>query len=68
VTDQDELERVARAFGEGDWHPEVRDDAFYAEYSAPSAGPPPWHVYRVSPKTIYALGTTQPYGATRFVF
>jgi nitroimidazol reductase NimA-like FMN-containing flavoprotein (pyridoxamine 5'-phosphate oxidase superfamily) len=66
VTDQDELERVARAFGEGDWHPEVRDGAFFAEFSAPSAGPPPWHVYRVRPKTIYALGTTEPYGATRW--
>jgi hypothetical protein len=68
VTDQGELELVARDFGEGDWHPEVRDGAFYAEFSAPSAGPPPWHVYRVRPKTIYALGTAEPYGATRWEF
>ena len=68
VTDQAELELVARAFGEGDWHPEVRDGAFHAEFSAPSAGPPPWHVYRVRPKTIYALGTAEPYGATRWEF
>jgi len=66
VTDQAELERVARAFGEGDWHPEVRDGAFFAEFSAPSAGPPPWDVYRVRPTTIYALGTAEPYGATRW--
>ena len=66
VTDQAELELVVRAFGEGDWHPEVRDGAFFAEFSAPSAGPPPWHVYRVRPKTIYALGTAEPYGATRW--
>jgi hypothetical protein len=68
VTDQEELEQVARAFGEGDWHPEVRDGAFYAEFSAPSAGPPPWYVYRIRPKTIYALGTAEPYGATRWEF
>jgi nitroimidazol reductase NimA-like FMN-containing flavoprotein (pyridoxamine 5'-phosphate oxidase superfamily) len=66
VIAQDELERVAREFGEGEWHPEVRDGAFFAEFSAPSAGPPPWQVYRVSPKTIYALGTAEPYGATRW--
>jgi len=68
VAEREELERIARVFGEGEWHPEVRDGAFYAEFSAPSAGPPPWHVYRVNPKTIYALGTAEPYGATRWVF
>jgi hypothetical protein len=34
--------------------------------SAPSAGPPPWNVYRVVPATVFALGTEEPYGATRF--
>jgi hypothetical protein len=68
VTDQEQLERIAGDFGVGGWHPEVRDGAFYAEYSAPSAGPPPWYVYRVRPKTIYALGTAEPYGATRWEF
>lgn len=46
----------------------MRDGAFYAEYSAPSAGPPPWYLYRVTPATVYALGTAEPYGATRFRF
>jgi hypothetical protein len=39
-----------------------------AEYSAPSAGPPPWDVYQVTPQTVYALGTAEPYGATKFQF
>lgn len=39
-----------------------------AEYSAPSAGPPPYIVYQVTPETIFALGTTEPYGATIFRF
>ena len=43
-------------------------EAFTAEYSAPSAGPPPWHVYEVKPETIFALGTSEPYGATRWNF
>jgi hypothetical protein len=37
-----------------------------AEYSAPSAGPPPWNVYRIVPSTVFALGTAEPYGAARF--
>ncbi|MGH8951380.1 MAG: pyridoxamine 5'-phosphate oxidase family protein [Acidimicrobiia bacterium] len=68
VTDNDELERVAQVFGGGDWQPHVEDGAFVAEFSAPSAGPPPWYLYRLRPKRIYALGTAEPYGATRFDF
>ena len=41
--------------------------ALTAEYSAPSAGPPPWHVYRIKPATVYAFGTAEPGGATKFV-
>ena len=37
-----------------------------AEYSAPSAGPPPWHVYKITPSTVFAFGTAEPDGATRF--
>jgi hypothetical protein len=41
-------------------------EALTAEFSAPSAGPPPWYVYRVVPTTVFALGTSEPYGAGRF--
>ena len=68
VTDQEDLERIAKVYGKGEWHPEVEDGAFVAEFSAPSAGPPPWYLYRLRPKRIYALGTSEPYGATRFDF
>jgi Pyridoxamine 5'-phosphate oxidase len=44
------------------------DGALYAEYSAPSAGPPPWEVYEVTPTTVFGLGTAEPFGATRFNF
>jgi hypothetical protein len=46
--------------------PHATPDAVTAEYSAPSAGPPPWYVYRVTPVTVFAFGTAEPYGATRF--
>jgi hypothetical protein len=42
--------------------------ALTAEYSAPSAGPPPWFVYRLSPRTATALLTVEPGGATRWRF
>jgi hypothetical protein len=38
VRDEAELSRIATLFS--DWGPEVRDGAFWHEYSAPSAGPP----------------------------
>src|SRR5262249_36315891 len=35
---------------------------------APPAGPPPWHVYRLTPRTATAVGTVDPGGATRWRF
>jgi hypothetical protein len=66
VTDDAELDTVAATFREGGWPATVEGKALTAEYSAPSAGPAPWHAYRVVPATVYALGTSEPYGATRF--
>lgn len=42
--------------------------ALTAEYSAPSAGPPPWRVYRITPRRATALETVEPGGATRWDF
>lgn len=66
VTDAGELRKVADAFAAGGWPATVDGDALTAEFSAPSAGPPPWHVYRVVPARVYAFGTAEPFGATRF--
>ena len=68
VTDERTLERIAEAYRRTGWSPTVRGGAFYAEYSAPSAGPPPWHVYEVAPVTLYAMGAAEPGGAIRFRF
>ena len=68
VIDDAELRRIADVFAAEGWESTVRDGALYAEFSAPSAGPPPWHVYEVTPTTVFALGTAEPYGATRFRF
>jgi nitroimidazol reductase NimA-like FMN-containing flavoprotein (pyridoxamine 5'-phosphate oxidase superfamily) len=64
IRNDDELKRIAALFG--DWGPEVRDGALWHEYSAPSAGPPPWDVYEITPTTIYGLSTDEPHGASRW--
>ena len=66
VTDADELRSVADEYVRVGWPAKVDGDALTAEYSAPSAGPPPWHVYNITPATGFAFGTAEPYGATRF--
>jgi hypothetical protein len=42
--------------------------ALTAPFSAPSAGPPPWVVYRLTPRSATALLTLDPGGATRWRF
>lgn len=66
VIDAAELQRVAETYVAQGWPARVSGDALTADFSAPAAGPPPWDVYRVTPATVFALGTAEPYGATRF--
>ena len=42
--------------------------ALTADYSAQSAGPPPWHVYRLAPSRATAVETVEPGRATRWQF
>ena len=61
------VERDPTEVGQGDMRlATVEGDALTAEFSAPAAGPPPWNAYRIVPSTVFALGTAEPYGATRF--
>lgn len=64
VRDDAELQRIAALFD--DWGPVARDGAFWHEFSAPSAGPPPWDVYEITPTTVYAVANAEPHGATRW--
>ncbi len=70
VTDPATVASLAARWVEGGWPARVDDTgvALTAEYSAPSAGPPPWHVDRLTPRTATALGTIAPGGATRWRF
>ncbi len=70
VTDPATVARMAARWAAAGWPARVDDTgvALTAEYSAPSAGPPPWHVYRLTPRTATALGIIEPGGATRWRF
>jgi hypothetical protein len=46
VADTATLEALAAVYREGGWPVQVDGDAFTAPLSAPSAGPPPWHLSR----------------------
>lgn len=68
VTDKPTLEQAVAIYREGGWPAEVEDDAFTAPFSAPSAGPPPWHLYRLTFHTVFGVATAEPFGATRWRF
>jgi hypothetical protein len=68
VTDPETLEQVAAGYRAGGWPAQVDGDALTAPFNAPSAGPPPWQVYRFTFHTVVGVATTEPYGATRWRF
>jgi hypothetical protein len=68
VSAPETLERVAGLYRDGGWPAEVEGDALTAPFSAPSAGPPPWHVFRFTFRTAFGVATAEPNGATRWRF
>jgi hypothetical protein len=68
VTAPETLEQVAAGYRAGGWPAEVDGDALTAPFSAPSAGPPPWQVYRFTFHKVVGVATAEPNGATRWRF
>jgi pyridoxamine 5'-phosphate oxidase-like protein len=70
VTDRETVARLAARWAAAGWpaRPDESGLALTAGYSAPSAGPPPWHVYRLTARAATALATAGPGGATRWRF
>jgi len=70
MTDPATVADMAARYAADGWPARVDDSgsALTAEFSAPSAGPPPWHVYRITARTATALLTVEPGGATRWRF
>ena len=67
VTDPDTVARLAQRYAQ-DWPCTVDESgtALTAEFSAPSAGRPPWHLFRLTTTAATALQTVEPGGATRW--
>src|SRR4051794_3475590 len=70
VTDPATVAARAAEWASGGWPCRVDDSgtALTADFSAPSAGPPPWFVYRIDLRTATAVLTVEPGGATRWRF
>ncbi|WP_226353614.1 pyridoxamine 5'-phosphate oxidase family protein [Pseudonocardia sp. ICBG601] len=70
VTDPATVARLAAVWAQGGWPCEVDESgtALTAPFSAPSAGRPPWAVYRVTARSAHAVATVAPGGATRWTF
>ena len=68
VTDDETLQRLAKRYREGGGPARVENGAFTYDYSAPSAGPPPWDLYEITPTTIFGVMAAEPGGATRWRF
>jgi pyridoxamine 5'-phosphate oxidase-like protein len=68
ITDRPTLLRLAKRYADQGWPASVSGGALTAEYSAPSAGPPPWNLYVVRPTTAFGVATAEPSGATRWQF
>jgi Pyridoxamine 5'-phosphate oxidase len=59
VTDAGALEQVVSAYrARYGWPVTVADDAMDAPFGAPTAGPPPYAVFRLEPTRAYAFGIT----------
>jgi hypothetical protein len=70
ISDPQIVAAMAARWAADGWPARVDDSgqALTADFSAPSAGPPPWSVYRIDLRTATALATVAPSGATRWRF
>ena len=70
ISDPQTVAGMAARWAAHGWPARVDDSgqALTADFSAPSAGPPPWFVYRIDARTATALATIAPGGATRWRF
>jgi hypothetical protein len=68
VTDSETLARVAAGFAERGWPLEVAGDEVTASFWAPTAPPPPWHLFAFAAETALGVATAGEGGATRWRF
>jgi len=68
ITDRTTVATMAERWNDQGWPARVDESGvgLTADYSAPSAGPPPWTIYRLVHRRATALRTVAPGGATRW--
>ncbi len=68
VTDSADVARAAKAWADGGWpaEPDASGTGITAPFNAPSQGPPPWDVYRITPRSAVVTLGVDPGGRTRF--
>jgi len=66
IQDEATLQLAAKAFATHGWAPTARDGALYIEHSASSGDAERWELYELTPRSVSAVGTAEPYGSTRW--
>jgi hypothetical protein len=59
TTDAGTLQRLAKKYSAGGWPATVNGDAFTAPFFAPTSGPAPYDVYKLTPTVAFGFGTTE---------
>jgi hypothetical protein len=68
VTDDETLEALAAQYRNSGWPAQVEAGAITAPYSAQSAGPPPWNLFRLDCQIAHAVTVEEPFTATLWRF
>jgi pyridoxine/pyridoxamine 5'-phosphate oxidase len=70
VTEAGAVARIAKAWADRGWpaEPDESGSAISAPFNAPAQGPPPWHVYRIEPRSATVVVAAEPGGLSRFRF
>jgi hypothetical protein len=65
VADEATVRRLAEVWAASGWPARAKGSQVEADYSAPTAGPPPWDVWKMAPQSAVGLGAG---GAMRWHF
>ncbi len=70
VSDPSDIARLAKAWADQGWpaEPDASGEGITAPFNAPAQGPPPWGVYRVTPRSANVALGSEPGGLSRFRF
>src|SRR5712691_3325101 len=70
VTDEATMNHVAEAYRAKDGWPVTVTDGAFDTPTAPTAGPPPYHLYEITPAPVFGFGTAGQFAgrATRYRF